>query len=299
MRIASTAVLTALGLVVLAHGGVLACGASDANPGAEAAGAGAGGAIAAAGASGAASAGAPAGGSVSSTGGGGASAAGSAGVAGSAAGSGGSAAGSGGASGGNAGNAGSGGSAGSAGGAGMAGMAGMGGAAPFALTSPSFVNKMGCAANNVAACDKIPTDNWFQDPGTNTKYPDHSPELNWTAGPSGTLSYAIVLHDLTNNFNHWAIWNIPGTTYQLPASLPAGANPAGITGVKQASFNANKDAYAGPGAIGDVYQFTVYALKVATISPNLGSNPQDSVRNLLEGSADVLKKVSLTAASVK
>ena len=298
MRIASTAVLTALGLVVLAHGGVLAC-SSDAGSGNEpAAGStGVAGAAVTAGAGGAGGggavggAGAPAGGAAATAGAGGALAGGAGGAgggsAGASAGSGGvagSAAGAGGASGGAAGN---------------AGMGGMGGAAPFALTSPSFMNKMGCAANNVGACDKIPTENWFQDPGTSTKYPDHSPELDWTAGPSGTLSYAIVLHDLTNNFNHWAVWNIPGTTYQLPASLPAGSNPAGITGVKQASFNANKDAYAGPGAVGDVYQFTVYALKVATISPNLGSNPQDAVRNLLEGSADVLKKVSLTGASVK
>jgi Raf kinase inhibitor-like YbhB/YbcL family protein len=173
----------------------------------------------------------------------------------------------------------------------------MGGAAPFALTSPSFMNKMGCAKDNVPACDKIPTENWFQIPGDGTKYPDHSPELDWTAGPSGTLSYAVVEFDLSNTFTHWAVWNIPATTNKLPASLPAGANPAGITGAKQASFNANMDAYAGPGALGHVYQFTVYALKVATISPN--ANSQDAVRTLLEGSADVLKKVSLAGASVK
>jgi Raf kinase inhibitor-like YbhB/YbcL family protein len=177
-------------------------------------------------------------------------------------------------------------------------MAGMGGAAPFALTSPSFMNKMGCGPTNVGACDKIPKLNW----GTMIGGPDpnQSPELDWTAGPSGTLSYAIVLYDLSNSYTHWAVWNIPATTNKLPASLPAGSNPAGITGAKQASFSPNKDAYAGPGALQHVYQLTVYALKVATISPTLpGNNPQDAVRNLLEGSADVLKKVSLAAASVQ
>jgi len=126
---------------------------------------------------------------------------------------------------------------------------------------------------------------------------DTLPRARMLPGPSGTLSYAIVLFDVSAPFTHWAVWNIPATTNALPASLPAGSNPAGITGAKQVSFNANHDAYAGPGAVGHVYQFTVYALKVATISPN--SNTQDAVRSLLEGSADVLKKVSLAGASVK
>jgi phosphatidylethanolamine-binding protein (PEBP) family uncharacterized protein len=297
MQTASTAMLTALTLAVLAHGGVLACDASDAGGGSElAAGStGVAGATVTAGAGGAAAtgaAGAPTGGAATAgaggaiAGGAGGAGGGSAGASAGSAGVAGSAAGAGGASGG------------AGGAAGSAGNGGMGGAAPFELTSPSFMNKMGCGPSTpsaVAACDKIPETSWL--PTIATPNDNHSPELDWTAGPSGTLSYAIAMHDLTNNYDHWAVWNIPPTTHQLPASLPAGADPAGITGAKQTSFYANKDAYAGPGAHGDVYQFTVYALKVASISPTVsGDDPPKGVRSMLEGSADVLAKATLVAA---
>ena len=85
---------------------------------------------------------------------------------------------------------------------------------------------------------------------------------------------------------------------KLPTALPAGPSPGGLTGVKQAGFSGNKDQYSGPGAHKHVYQFRAYALKVATISPTLPSiDPQKAVRTLLEGSADVLAKADLTAAS--
>jgi Raf kinase inhibitor-like YbhB/YbcL family protein len=280
MRIASTVVLTALGLVLLAHGGVLACGASDANPADGAAGsavtAGAAGAAVAgasgSGVAGAASAGAPAAGS-------GGAAAGAAGTAGASAASGGVA--------------GMGGSGGAPGNAGSAGMVGSGGAAPFAITSPSFMKQNGCGKDNVAVCDKFAQDFWLTTIGGS----NHSPELDWTPGPQGTLSYAVVLFDQSNTYAHWVIWNIPASTNKLPASLPAGMSPAGITGAKQVSFFGNKDAYAGPGAKSHAYQFKLYALKVATFSPNTAGEAQVSARNSLEASADVIAKVEIVAAT--
>ncbi len=36
-----------------------------------------------------------------------------------------------------------------------------------------------------------------------------SPPLTWTAGPTGTMSYAVVLTDTNNMAAHWVIWDLP------------------------------------------------------------------------------------------
>ena len=294
MRIASTALLTALTLVLLAHGGVLACGSSDSGT-SGAAGASAGGALPSAGSSGAPVVVAGAGGTVAGVAGGGADNAGSAGAsAGSpgAAGTGGSAAGAGGV-GGSAGSGGAGG--GSAGSGGNSGMGGSGGAVPFALTSPLFVGNADCAANKLSACAKFPSSIVLQTIGGM----NHSPELDWTAGPAGTLSYAISLFDESNMYPHWVVWNIPASASMLPGSLPGGDDAGGLTGLKQVSFNGDGTAYAGPGANSHEYLFKIYALKVASIAIALpgGANQQEGARMALETSKDVIATAMLRGAS--
>ena len=289
MRIASTVVLTALSLVVLAHGGVLACGASDRDYSDTAGAPGVAGAAPTAGASNTA-----AGASGAGVGGAGAGAAGAPVVAGAGGASAGAGAGGGSAGVGGTSSAGAGGSS-----AGGGGMGGSGGALPFALTSTSFMAKEGCAKATPAACDKFPKDMWLS---SYMQGGNHSPELNWTPGPPGTLSYALVLFDESNGFAHWAVWNIPGTKFKLPASLPNGMGAGGIDGLKQVSFftnqDGNKEGYAGPGAGMHVYQFKLYALKVATFpAVTTGTDAQIKARTMLEASQDVLAKVDLRGAT--
>jgi phosphatidylethanolamine-binding protein (PEBP) family uncharacterized protein len=93
-----------------------------------------------------------------------------------------------------------------------------------------------------------------------------SPELNWTAGPAGTMSYVMCLHDLSPN-THWCLWNIPGATRQLAANLARQKMPAAPAGSSQDSFSGQDDGYMGPGALGNVYEFRLYALKNATYTP--------------------------------
>ena len=98
-----------------------------------------------------------------------------------------------------------------------------------------------------------------------------SPELNWTAGPSGTQSYAMVLHDLTNApngkpFVHWAMWNIPGATRTLPAGLETTAMPSVPPGSSQKSYSGN--GYQGSGKCGNVYEFVLYALTTPSFTPS-------------------------------
>src|SRR6478609_9695156 len=151
----------------------------------------------------------------------------------------------------------------SAGGSGGSGGSGSGG---FALTTPGWTAMAGCAADNKAACPIFPKENI----GTMIGGSNKSPELDWTAGPSGTQSYAIVLHDLTNlmgskPFVHWVIWNIPGATRMLPAGLDTMAMPSVPAGASQRSYAGN--GYQGSGACGNVYEFVLYALPTATITP--------------------------------
>ena len=76
---------------------------------------------------------------------------------------------------------------------------------------------------------------------------DVSPDLTWTAGPAGTLSYAVVLTDKSNMLVHWAIWDIPSTVTSLPENLEQVANPTAPAGSKQTKTpQGNASGYYGP-----------------------------------------------------
>jgi len=103
------------------------------------------------------------------------------------------------------------------------------GGTSMTLTSPSFQNGQAIPADFTCAGKAF---------GDGT-----SPALAWSGAPAGTLSFAILLKDLTiesgqsaGDMNpehpyHWTIWNIPSTTTSLAASLPSGQVP--IPGTEQ------------------------------------------------------------------
>jgi Raf kinase inhibitor-like YbhB/YbcL family protein len=98
-----------------------------------------------------------------------------------------------------------------------------------------------------------------------------SPTLTWTAGPTGTMSYAIVLTDLTIDAVHWVIWDIPAGTTSLAADLPGDstlATPAGAKQVHKLEFFGAGGSYKGPCPSGaeHVYQFEVDAIGAATLA---------------------------------
>jgi Raf kinase inhibitor-like YbhB/YbcL family protein len=88
-----------------------------------------------------------------------------------------------------------------------------------------------------------------------------SPPLAWSKGPYGTRSFAIVLEDpdapTPVPFQHWLVWNIPGTTTGLAEGvLPAGAEQGSL-------MILNKAAYFGPRpppGPAHHYHFQVFAL---------------------------------------
>jgi Raf kinase inhibitor-like YbhB/YbcL family protein len=90
------------------------------------------------------------------------------------------------------------------------------------------------------------------------------PDFKFSNAPDGTVSYAIIFHDLdvalnggTDDVLHWIVWNIPAAAGGIPeGSLPAGAvQGRGIRG---------EAAYFGPGAPPGPryhhYTFEFYAL---------------------------------------
>jgi phosphatidylethanolamine-binding protein (PEBP) family uncharacterized protein len=128
------------------------------------------------------------------------------------------------------------------------------------------------------------------------------PELHWSPGPAGTMSYAITFIDITLTEGeppsdlgyHWVIWNIPASTLTLPEAFKM-----------QDSIGANENRdYLGPcpyfsGTPGDphTYEFTIYALSSAmtTISPTTGTAAVKDAEMKLEASN--LAKARLTGTS--
>ncbi|MGC4087838.1 MAG: hypothetical protein QM756_08065 [Polyangiaceae bacterium] len=181
-------------------------------------------------------------------------------------------------------------SGGASAGAGMGGSAGGASSGTFSVSSPGWVSMAGCAANAAASCATLPKELTRTGGGVGM-----SPELNWTGVPAGTKSFAVVLQDLTGNNTHWMLWNIPGTATTLAANVDqSSATPAVPAGSQQCSKNptAGAEGYYGPGACGNVYEFTLYALSVATFSPTTPTNEIQVRTQLLALGSSILGTAS-------
>lgn len=113
-----------------------------------------------------------------------------------------------------------------------------------------------------------------------------SPELDFTDGPSGTQSYALVFIDtaieqtatdptILSHAYHWAIWDIPSTIHKLPAGLGDDEFPSEVPGARQWG-TINSYGYLGPcpnfdpstadaDLVNDHYSFTLYAVDKAIL----------------------------------
>ena len=114
-----------------------------------------------------------------------------------------------------------------------------------------------------------------------------SPPLVWSAGPAGTMSYAVSLTNQTfEGAAHWVIWNIPAAVLSLPPSLPGTAtltNPAGAMQLHRTAFFMAGFDYRGPCPSGatHTYVFEVTAIPTATLT--LGTNPTtEEIRSVID-----------------
>jgi Raf kinase inhibitor-like YbhB/YbcL family protein len=117
-----------------------------------------------------------------------------------------------------------------------------------------------------------------------------SPPLTWTAGPTGTMSYAVTLTDLDIDAVHWVIWDIPATTLALPADLPGDTTlttPVMAMQVHKAEFFGAGGAYRGPCPSGatHTYQFQVNAIGTATLAGVTTASTTEAVRTAVQAAS--------------
>lgn len=96
---------------------------------------------------------------------------------------------------------------------------------------------------------------------------DCSPELEWTAGPANTRTYALIVDDPDApdpqapkmTWVHWVLFNLPASTHALPESIQSSDLP---TGTGQGINDWKRTGYGGPcPPIGrHRYYFKLYAL---------------------------------------
>jgi Raf kinase inhibitor-like YbhB/YbcL family protein len=107
-----------------------------------------------------------------------------------------------------------------------------------------------------------------------------SPPLNWSAGPDGTMSYVLIVHDVdvtvgngTDDMLHWMVWNIPAASRGLSEGQPQGNQwPDGSR-----QISATGPYFRGPGAAAagpaHHYVFEVFALDSVIDVPAVGASP--------------------------
>jgi Raf kinase inhibitor-like YbhB/YbcL family protein len=117
-----------------------------------------------------------------------------------------------------------------------------------------------------------------------------SPALSWSAPPTGTQSYALIMTDPDSPvgfirhhpFVHWVLYALPATARELPEALPA--QPQLPDGTRQANNGNHGIGYAGPCPPADAthrYAFTLYALDVKPELPATASERE--LRKVMQG----------------
>jgi Raf kinase inhibitor-like YbhB/YbcL family protein len=129
-----------------------------------------------------------------------------------------------------------------------------------------------------------------------------SPAVSWTAGPSGTRSYALTLIDVTTGISkgyvHWQIYDIPADKLELPMGLPTGAAPADIAPIKQGPNYRSTRVYTGPcGPTGtNSYELTLYALDVDTLPMLTATSTSAQVQTAIDAHDLATSVVHVTSA---
>src|SRR5581483_4260619 len=132
----------------------------------------------------------------------------------------------------------------------------------FKLSSRTFANN---TILPISAIHNIPGNNNLNvcsidgTPGGN-----QSPELSWSGAPPNTRTFVVTTYDVTANFTHWGMYNIPGYLQGLPENAGVSGSSFGAQIVND--FGASE--YDGPCPPANVapfvhhYVFTVYALDI-------------------------------------
>ena len=125
-----------------------------------------------------------------------------------------------------------------------------------------------------------------------------SPELNWTAGPKGTKSYALTMYDpdapTGSGWWHWVVYNLPSDTTHLAQGAGEATGRQLPSGTAQGKTDFGSAGFGGAcppqGDEEHRYIFTIYALKTDKIEL-----PADASAAMI---AYMIKSNSLAQASI-
>jgi hypothetical protein len=110
---------------------------------------------------------------------------------------------------------------------------------------------------------------------------DRSPHLSWRGFPDATKSFAITCYDpdapTASGFWHWAVFNIPVTTTELPADAGNSESPNLPVGAITLAGDAGIAGYVGaappPAHKPHRYFFVVHAVDVEKLEIDPNSTP--------------------------
>lgn len=91
-----------------------------------------------------------------------------------------------------------------------------------------------------------------------------NPEIRWEDPPAGTATFALIFDDPTaDDFEHWAVYNIPGTLLLLDRGI-SGASGTGLpAGAVELQNGFTTDGYVGscpPAGQVNLYRWRLWAL---------------------------------------
>lgn len=140
---------------------------------------------------------------------------------------------------------------------------------PMTLTSTSFVDGGALADKNTAVSAK-----------------PVSPQLSWANPPAGTVSFALIVHDLdavtgksSEDHLHWGIFNIPASVTSLAEGQPNVPQlPDGSIQIKSSAPFV--DGYRGPAFRGT--SFHHYAFQLYALDTKLALGPDASRPDMLK-----------------
>jgi Raf kinase inhibitor-like YbhB/YbcL family protein len=95
---------------------------------------------------------------------------------------------------------------------------------------------------------------------------DVSPPLEWSEGPAGTMTYALICDDPDaprGTWVHWVMYNIPGDLVKLSENIPKTESLS--NGARQGKTDFGSIGYGGPCPPSGThrYYFKIYALDYA------------------------------------
>ena len=105
--------------------------------------------------------------------------------------------------------------------------------------------------------------------GCDVAPPVVTPPLSWTNTPAGTVSFALIMHDLDGapmkgllDVTHWTVFNIPGSATSLPEGVMPGAPVAGdgVQGMNVRKVNGYQPPCPPKGGPAHHYVLELYAL---------------------------------------